>query len=49
MFVSTRQKELIEWIHRPWYGLNWWWRPWKAPLLGRRPASNFWILDGVFD
>jgi SAM-dependent methyltransferase len=39
----------IKWsIHRPWYGLNWWWRPWKARLLGRRPPSNFWILDGVF-
>jgi ubiquinone/menaquinone biosynthesis C-methylase UbiE len=39
----------IEWsVHRPWYGWKWWWRPWKARLLGRRPPSRFWILDGVF-
>jgi len=39
----------IRWgVHRPWYGWNWWWRPWKARLLGRRPPSRFWILDGVF-
>jgi SAM-dependent methyltransferase len=39
----------IEWtLHRPWYGWKWWWRPWKARLLGRRPPSRFWILDGVF-
>jgi SAM-dependent methyltransferase len=48
--ITQLAKELnIQWnIHRPWYGLNWWWRPWKARLLGRRPPSNFWILDGVF-
>ena len=23
-------------------------RPWKARLLGRRPPSRFWILEGVF-
>jgi len=39
----------IEWtVHRPWYGWKWWWRPWKARLLGSRPPSRFWILDGVF-
>lgn len=39
----------IEWrIHRPWYGWKWWWRPWKARLLGLRPPSRFWILEGVF-
>ncbi len=39
----------IEWrVHRPWYGWKWWWRPWKARLLGRRPPSRFWILDGGF-
>lgn len=39
----------IQWnIHRPWYGWAWWWRPWKARLLGRRPPSRFWILEGVF-
>lgn len=48
--IAQLAKDLrIQWnIHRPWYGLNWWWRPWKARLLGRRPPSNFWILDGVF-
>jgi SAM-dependent methyltransferase len=39
----------IRWsVHRPWYGWKWWSRPWKARLLGRRPPSRFWILDGVF-
>ena len=39
----------IQWsVHRPWYGWKWWSRPWKARLLGRRPPSRFWILDGVF-
>ena len=39
----------IEWrVHRPWYGWNWWMRPWKARLLGRRPPSRFWILEGAF-
>jgi SAM-dependent methyltransferase len=39
----------IQWsVHRPWYGWKWWWRPWKASLLSRRPPSRFWILDGVF-
>jgi SAM-dependent methyltransferase len=39
----------IRWsVHRPWYGWKWWARPWKARLLGRRPPSRFWILDGVF-
>jgi SAM-dependent methyltransferase len=39
----------IKWrVHHPWYGWNWWMRPWKARLLGRRPPSRFWILEGVF-
>ena len=39
----------IRWsVHRPWYGWKWWWRPWKARLLRRRPPSRFWILDGRF-
>ncbi len=39
----------IEWrVHRPWYGWKWLMRPWKARLLGRRPPSRFWILEGVF-
>jgi ubiquinone/menaquinone biosynthesis C-methylase UbiE len=37
----------IEWrIHRPWYGLAWHLRPWKARLAQRRPPSRFWILVG---
>ena len=48
--IAELSKELnIKWsVHRPWYGWNWWWRPWKARLLGRRPPSRFWILEGVF-
>jgi SAM-dependent methyltransferase len=48
--LSALAQELqIEWtVHRPWYGWKWWWRPWRARLLGRRPPSRFWILDGVF-
>jgi SAM-dependent methyltransferase len=48
--IAELAKQLnIKWrVHRPWYGWKWWWRPWKARLLGRRPPSRFWILDGVF-
>jgi SAM-dependent methyltransferase len=35
-------------IHRPWYGLRWMLRPWKARLRGRRPPSRFWILEATF-
>jgi SAM-dependent methyltransferase len=35
-------------IHRPWYGLGWMLRPWKARLARRRPPSRFWILEGTF-
>jgi SAM-dependent methyltransferase len=39
----------IKWrIYRPWYGWQWWLRPWKALLHGRRPPSRFWILEGVY-
>lgn len=39
----------IDWeIHRPWYGLEWYLRPWKARLLRRRPPSEFWILVARF-
>ncbi len=39
----------LKWeIHKPWYGLRWHLRPWKAKLAGRRPPSNFWILAGRF-
>jgi ubiquinone/menaquinone biosynthesis C-methylase UbiE len=31
-------------IYRPWYGLQWHMRPWKARLQGRRPPSRFCIL-----
>jgi SAM-dependent methyltransferase len=48
--LAALAKELnISWsVHRPWYGWKWWWRPWQARLLGRRPPSRFWILVGVF-
>jgi SAM-dependent methyltransferase len=37
----------IEWrIYRPWYGLAWHMRPWKARLHRKRPPSRFWILTG---
>ena len=37
----------IRWhVHRLWYGLRWWLRPWKARLQNRRPPSQFWILEG---
>lgn len=39
----------ITWkVHRPWYGLQWALRPWKARWRGKRPPSNFWILHGRF-
>lgn len=39
----------LQWkIHRPWYGVRWHLRPWKARLQRRRPPSRFWILVGVF-
>jgi SAM-dependent methyltransferase len=37
----------IEWrIHKPWYGLAWHLRPWKARWNRSRPPSRFWILEG---
>ena len=39
----------IRWeIHRPWLGLAWHLRPWKARLRGTRPPSRFWILVARF-
>lgn len=39
----------IEWRRsRPWYGLNWALRPWKARLASRRPPSQFFVLVGRF-
>ena len=35
-------------IYRPWYGLAWMLRPWKARLKGQRPPSRFWILEATF-
>jgi len=45
-------KELAERLHlrwtvyRPWYGLKWHFRPWKALLKRERPPSRFYILVG---
>jgi SAM-dependent methyltransferase len=37
----------MEWrIHRPWYGMAWHMRPWKARIKRQRPPSRFWILVG---
>ncbi|HLG95806.1 MAG TPA: class I SAM-dependent methyltransferase [Bryobacteraceae bacterium] len=39
----------IRWeVHRPWLGLAWHLRPWKARLRGTRPPSRFWILVARF-
>ena len=39
----------IEWQRsRPWYGLAWALRPWKAWLRSKRPPSRFCILAGTF-
>ncbi|HEY1336927.1 MAG TPA: class I SAM-dependent methyltransferase [Bryobacteraceae bacterium] len=39
----------VEWkIYRPWYGVQWALRPWKARWKGKRPPSRFWILEGRF-
>jgi SAM-dependent methyltransferase len=47
--VLARDLRLTWRIHRPWYGLSWMMRPWKARLQGRRPPSRFWILEAVFE
>jgi ubiquinone/menaquinone biosynthesis C-methylase UbiE len=46
--IANLARELgIAWrIHKPWYGLRWHMRPWKARLKGKRPPSRFWILEG---
>ena len=39
----------ISWrAYKPWYGLQWAMRPWKARWAGKRPPSRFWILAGRF-
>ena len=49
MLSELGQELGISWqIHRPWYGLQWALRPWKARWQGKRPPSNFWILAGRF-
>jgi SAM-dependent methyltransferase len=35
-------------VHKPWYGLQWALRPWRARWNGKRPPSRFWILEGRF-
>jgi hypothetical protein len=49
--IDALARELgIDWrIHRPWYGVAWHLRPWKAHLKGARPPSRFWILEGQLD
>lgn len=38
----------IRWrIGRPWYGLGWALRPWKAKLKGRREPSRFYIFSAT--
>lgn len=40
----------IRWeIHRPWLGLAWHLRPWKAKFRRTRPPSRFWILVARFN
>jgi SAM-dependent methyltransferase len=40
----------IRWeLFKPWYGLRWALRPWRAKLRGRRPPSRFIILAGSFE
>jgi SAM-dependent methyltransferase len=35
----------IKWnVYKPWYGLNWALRPWKAKLMRRREPSKFYLL-----
>jgi SAM-dependent methyltransferase len=47
--IAALAREIgIEWtIHKPWYGLGWHLRPWKARLKSARPPSRFWILEGT--
>jgi SAM-dependent methyltransferase len=48
--LDSLARELkIEWRRsRPWYGLGWVLRPWKARLFSKRPPSQFFILVGRF-
>jgi SAM-dependent methyltransferase len=48
--LKTLAEDLgITWtVHRAWYGWKWFLRPWKAALQGKRPPSQFLILNGRF-
>jgi ubiquinone/menaquinone biosynthesis C-methylase UbiE len=47
MLDSLAREIGLQWsIHKPWYGLAWHARPWKARWKGARPPSRFWILEG---
>ena len=48
--IASLARELnLRWtVHRPWYGLAWHLRPLRAKLRGRRPPSQFWVLEGQF-
>ncbi len=49
MLAELARELGISWrIHRPWYGISWALRPWKARWQARRPPSRFWILEGRF-
>lgn len=47
--VDSLSREVgIRWrIHRPWYGVGWHARPFRAWWKGSRPPSRFWILEGT--
>ena len=45
----ARELRLTWRIHRPWYGIDWMLRPWKARLQRKRPPSRFWILEARFE
>lgn len=49
MLASLARDLNVEWSRsRPWYGLAWAMRPWKARLAAKRPPSEFLILTGRF-
>lgn len=49
MLAALARELNIEWSRtRPWYGIGWAMRPWKARLASRRPPSRFFILTGRF-
>jgi ubiquinone/menaquinone biosynthesis C-methylase UbiE len=50
MLDSLASEFKIEWSRsRPWYGLRWFFRPWKARLAAARPPSQFHVLVGRFN